>query len=154
MSEKIKSSDIFEGDIFKIVVDSAELAKTKIAELNKELVEVGTSFKKELSGIKTDNVKEIEALIVKVKELTKAVDAQTQVNKANEIAIREAKKTSEQALREEEKTKRDVLKTQEQINKSNERAVKNQKDLADAYKQLAQNTRDLKNESKRLGAEM
>jgi tape measure domain-containing protein len=154
MSEKIKSSDIFEGDIFKIVVDSAELAKTKIAELNKELVEVGTSFKKELSGIKTDNVKEIEALIVKVKELTKAVDAQTQVNKANEIAIREAKKTSEQALREEEKTKRDVLKTQEQINKSNERAVKNQKDLSDAYKQLAQNTRDLKNESKRLGAEM
>jgi tape measure domain-containing protein len=154
MSEKIKSSDIFEGDIFKIVVDSAELAKTKIAELNKELVEVGTSFKKELNGIKADNVKEIEALIVKVKELTKAVDAQTQVNKANEIAIREAKKTSEQALREEEKTKRDVLKTQEQINKSNERAVKNQKDLSDAYKQLAQNTRDLKNESKRLGAEM
>ena len=154
MSEKIKSSDIFEGDIFKIVVDSADLAKTKIAELNKELVEVGTSFKKELNGIKADNVKEIEALIVKVKELTKAVDAQTQVNKANEIAIREAKKTSEQALREEEKTKRDVLKTQEQINKSNERAVKNQKDLSDAYKQLAQNTRDLKNESKRLGAEM
>lgn len=154
MSEKIKSSDIFEGDIFKIVVDSAELAKTKIAELNKELVEVGTSFKKELNGIKADNVKEIEALIVKVKELTKAVDAQTQVNKANEIAMREAKKTSEQALREEEKTKREALKTQEQINKSNERAVKNQKDLSDAYKQLAQNTRDLKNESKRLGAEM
>jgi tape measure domain-containing protein len=154
MSEKIKSSDIFEGDIFKIVVDSADLAKTKIAELNKELVEVGTSFKKELNGIKADNVKEIEALIVKVKELTKAVDAQTQVNKANEIAMREAKKTSEQALREEEKTKREALKTQEQINKSNERAVKNQKDLSDAYKQLAQNTRDLKNESKRLGAEM
>ena len=154
MSEKIKSSDIFEGDIFKIVVDSADLAKTKIAELNKELVEVGTSFKKELNGIKADNVKEIEALIVKVKELTKAVDTQTQVNKANEIAMREAKKTSEQALREEEKTKREALKTQEQINKSNERAVKNQKDLSDAYKQLAQNTRDLKNESKRLGAEM
>ena len=154
MSEKIKSSDIFEGDIFKIVVDSAELAKTKISELNKELVKVGTSFKEELNGIKTDNVKEINELIVKVKELTSAVEAQTKVNKANEIAIREAKKTSEQALREEEKTKRDVLKTQEQINKSNERAVKNQKDLSDAYKQLAQNTRDLKNESKRLGAEM
>lgn len=154
MSEKIKSSDIFEGDIFKIVVDSAELAKTKISELNEELVKVGTSFKKELKSVKTDNVKEINDLIVKVKELTSAVETQTKVNKANEIAIREAKKTSEQALREEEKTKREALKTQEQINKSNERAVKNQKDLSDAYKQLAQNTRDLKNESKRLGAEM
>jgi tape measure domain-containing protein len=154
MSEKIKSSDIFEGDIFKIVVDSAELAKTKISELNEELVKVGTSFKKELKSVKTDNVKEINDLIVKVKELTSAVETQTKVNKANEIAIREAKKTSEQALREEEKTKRETLKTQEQINKSNERAVKNQKDLSDAYKQLAQNTRDLKNESKRLGAEM
>ena len=52
MSNLIKSSDIFEGDIFKIVVDSADLAKTKIAELNKELVKVGTSFKEELNGIK------------------------------------------------------------------------------------------------------
>lgn len=154
MSNLIKSSDIFEGDIFKIVVDSADLAKTKISELNKELVKVGTSFKEELNGIKTDNVKEINDLIVKVKELTSAVETQTKVNKANEIAIREAKKTSEQALREEEKTKRETLKTQEQINKSNERAVKTQKDLDDAYKKLSANTRDLKNESKRLGAEM
>lgn len=154
MSEKIKSSDIFEGDIFKIVVDSAELAKTKISELNKELVKVGTSFKEELNGIKTDNVKEINDLIVKVKELTSAVETQTKVNKANEIAIREAKKTSEQALREEEKTKRDVLKTQEQINKADERALANKKKLSGAYKELSDNTRDLKNESKRLGAEM
>jgi tape measure domain-containing protein len=154
MSEKIKSSDIFEGDIFKIVVDSAELAKTKISELNEELVKVGTSFKKELKSVKTDNVKEINDLIVKVKELTSAVETQTKVNKANEIAIREAKKTSEQALREEEKTKREALKTQEQINKSDERALANKKKLSGAYKELSDNTRDLKNESKRLGAEM
>ena len=154
MSNLIKSSDIFEGDIFKIVVDSADLAKTKISELNKELVKVGTSFKEELNGIKTDNVKEINDLIVKVKELTSAVETQTKVNKANEIAIREAKKTSEQALREEEKTKRDVLKTQEQINKADERALANKKKLSGAYKELSDNTRDLKNESKRLGAEM
>ena len=154
MSNLIKSSDIFEGDIFKIVVDSADLAKTKISELNKELVKVGTSFKEELNGIKTDNVKEINELIVKVKELTSAVETQTKVNKANEIAIREAKKTSEQALREEEKTKRDVLKTQEQINKADERALANKKKLSGAYKELSDNTRDLKNESKRLGAEM
>ena len=154
MAKQIKGSDIFEGDIFKVVVDGAEVAKEKLKELNTELVNVGKSFKTELKGIKADNVKEIEALIKKTKELTDAVKLQTQTTIEQQKIERELNKTKEQLAREKEKTKREELKTQEQINRQQQKQIDLTKKESDAYKELVKNTRELKNESKRLGAEM
>ena len=158
MSNLIKSSDIFEGDIFKIVVDSAEKAKDKIAELNTELVKVGTSFKSELNGSKTESIKDIDALLTKSKQLNAEVEKQVKLNTAQSELNRNYRLEEIRLQKAREKAvddfNRKEQKDQERANKELEKRLKKEKDLADAYKQLTINTRDLKNESKRLGAEM
>jgi tape measure domain-containing protein len=178
MSEKIKSEDIFEGEIFQVLVDGAKVATEKVAELNAELVKTGLSFKKELKSSKPESVKDIEALIASVKKLNAEVDKQIKLNTQQakldqqlEKIAQEQEKVNQQklkSLQEQEKlaqqsskTKqqnikltRDETKEEERLTKELEKKKKVEKDLADAYKQLTINTRDLKNESKRLGAEM
>ena len=80
MSNKIKSEDIFEGEIFQVLVDGAKVATEKVAELNAELVKTGLSFKKELKSSKPESMKDIEALIASVKKLNAEVDKQIQLN--------------------------------------------------------------------------
>ena len=158
MSNTIKSSDIFDEDIFKVLVDGAEEAKKKIALLNTELVKVGTSFKSELGGSKTESIKDIDALLTKSKQLNAEVEKQVKLNTAQaelnrnyrleEIRLQKAREKAVDDFNRKEQ------KDQERANKELEKRLKKEKDLADAYKQLTINTRDLKNESKRLGAEM
>lgn len=158
MSEKIKSSDIFEGEIFKVLIDGAEKAKDKIAELNTELVKVGTSFKSELNGSKTESIKDIDALLTKSKQLNAEVEKQVKLNTAQSELNRNYRLEEIRLQKAREKAvddfNRKEQKDQERANKELEKRLKKEKDLADAYKQLTINTRDLKNESKRLGAEM
>jgi len=80
MSNKIKSSDIFEGEIFQVLVDGAKVATEKVAELNAELVKTGLSFKKELKSSKPESIKDIEALISSVKKLNEEVNKQIKIN--------------------------------------------------------------------------
>jgi len=158
MSNKIKSEDIFEGEIFKVLVDGAEVATKKIADLNEELAKSGLAFKKELGSYKPESVKDIEALLKKTKELNAEVEKQAKLNTAQselnkttrleEIRLQQAREKAVDDFNKKEK------KENERIAKETEKRLKNERDLADSYKQLTINTRDLKNESKRLGAEM
>ena len=158
MSEKIKSSDIFEGEIFKVLIDGAEEAKKQIALLNTELVKVGTSFKNELGSSKTESIKDIDALLTKSKQLNAEVEKQVKLNTAQSELNRNYRLEEIRLQKAREKAvddfNRKEQKDQERANKELEKRLKKEKDLADAYKQLTINTRDLKNESKRLGAEM
>ena len=164
MSEKIKSSDIFEGEIFQVLVDGAKVATEKVAELNAELVKTGLSFKKELKSSKPESIKDIEALIASVKKLNAEVDKQIKLNIEQEkLAQHTAKALQEQEKLAQQNAKTKIqnikltseeAKEEERLNKTLEKKLKTQKDLDDAYKKLSTNTRDLKNESKRLGAEM
>lgn len=164
MSEKIKSSDIFEGEIFQVLVDGAKVATEKVAELNAELVKTGLSFKKELKSSKPESIKDIEALIASVKKLNAEVDKQIKLNIEQEkLAQHTAKALQEQEKLAQQNAKTKIqniklaseeAKEEERLNKTLEKKLKTQKDLDDAYKKLSANTRDLKNESKRLGAEM
>lgn len=178
MAKQIKGSEIFEDGLFDVLKTGAEEAKKKVAELNEELSKTGVSFKKELKGSKPESIKEIEALMNSVKKLNAEIDKQIKLNTANERLQQQINKT----LQEEEKAKALKIKTLEQeerlnqqssrtkiqnikltqteakeeerLSKEKEKKAKLLKQENDAYIKLQKNTRELKNESKRLGAEM
>lgn len=101
------------------------------------------------------------------KALKEGAKAQNEQNKANQQAQKveqEKQKTNQQALKteqEKQKTQRETIKTQRELNREAERQAKAQekadkamRDANSAYKQLELNTRNLKNQSKELGAQM
>ena len=165
MAKKISSRDIFsQEDIFKGIRDSAKQTIKMMNDLQKEVTETANALKKSIGGAKFDSAKAIKNVVDVTQKANKLKKESIQIDKLKKDAmIKEAK-----ALQEIEKIEQQKLKTQsqkmrndkqerqekERIAKANARAVKTANDEANAYKKLAKNTRDLKNESKRLGAEM
>ena len=84
------------------------------------------------------------------------------VEKANNLQRDTIKLEKEKAIAEQQseklnnkiRTQEAENRQQERINKQKQRQQKLLKDEADAYKRLVKSTRELKNESKRLGAEL
>ena len=165
MAKKISSRDIFDQeDIFKGIRDSAKQTITMMNNLQKEVMETADALKKSIGGAKFDSAKAIKNVVDVTSKANKLKKESIQIDKLKKDAmIKEAK-----ALQELEKIEQQKLKTQsqqmrndkqqrqekERLQKINQKAVKTANDEANAYKKLAKNTRDLKNESKRLGAEM
>jgi TP901 family phage tail tape measure protein len=165
MAKKISSRDIFDQeDIFKGIRDSAKQTITMMNNLQKEVMETADALKKSIGGAKFDSAKAIKNVVDVTSKANKLKKESIQIDKLKKDAmIKEAK-----ALQELEKIEQQKLKTQsqqmrndkqqrqekERLQKINQKAVKTAQDEANAYKKLAKNTRDLKNESKRLGAEL
>ena len=171
MARQIKSSDIFEGDIFENVRQSASKTIDMLDKMNNELKVTAQTMKKELGGLKLDSLSSIKELIKLTEQANKISKESATINKARtdamsaktkaELEALAIEKQKQQVAQESIKTEREQLKLTKDLEKAEkaklkeeEKAAKIARDEANAYKQLERNTRDLKNESKRLGAEL
>ena len=164
MANSIKRSEISEEDVFKNIRDSAIDTIKKLSEINNELNETASILKKDISKAKFGNTKEINAFTKAINEATKArknamkVDKQmTQaVNQKTtaEINLQRVKREKLKTEREEFKNAQQLSREQERQAKATERATKAARSENSEYKKLAGSTRDLKNKSKDLGAQL
>jgi TP901 family phage tail tape measure protein len=165
MAKKISSKDLFDKeDLFKGVRDSADRTIKKLTELKNGMIRSAKEIKTAFNGIKLDNLKDLEKFVQLAEKSSKITQQSIQIDKQKKVAI-DQKKQAEIGLlkveQEKEKLKQQQMRTQNMVNSQQEKANKQkerQKKLleneANAYKKLEKNTRLLKNESKRLGAEM
>ncbi len=165
MAKKISSKDIFtEIDIFKGIRDSAEKTITKMNELQAEVQETATALKKSIGGAKFDSSKAINNVVKATTKANKLAKESIQIDKAkSQATITRTKAMRELETLEQAKnrTEQSNIRLQEQRAKQNERILKQQekqkklaRDEASAYKKLVKATRDLKNQSKDLGAQL
>lgn len=171
MARQIKSSDIFEGDIFENVRQSAIKTMEQLDKMNADLKKVAQTMKKDLGSIKLDSLKSIKELIKLTEQANRISKESATIDKAKQQAMSAKTKAELEALaiekqkqqtaqesikteREQLKLTRDQERAEKQKTKEQEKAAKVAKDEATAYKQLERNTRELKNRSKELGAQM
>ena len=165
MAQKISSKDLFEKeDVFKGVRDSAEKTIKKLGTFKKELRGVATETKKAFGSLKIDNAKSIKTLIELVEKANKVNKEAIAIDKARETAISQKtqaeleliaiEKKKQQLTQEQLKTARLKSAQDKRNNAEKKKTIKLAEQETNAYKKLVVNTRNLKNESKRLGAEM
>lgn len=154
---KILKSDISEEDVFKYITESAQKSITVLNQQNQELNELANALGRISKVSNTNTLKGINDLLKAMKDLEivkqKAIDTDTQ--KAR-IEAELLKVEREKVKLDSETIKNERLKNteKERQTKASERAKKLAEDEANAYKKLSKATAELKNESKRLGAEM
>jgi len=165
MAKKINSRDLFEQeDLFRGVRDSADKTIQKLTQLKEGMVASAKEMKAAFSGLKMDNLKDLEKFVKLAEQANKLSKQSIEVDKQKKVSTDQKKKSELELLKieqEKEKLKQQQMRTnkmvtteQERQNKQAEKQKKLAQDQANAYKKLEKNTRDLKNESKRLGAEM
>lgn len=165
MAKKISPNDLFtEQDIFKGIRKSAEQTIKIMNKLQGELKQTAQDLKSSIGGTKFDSGKAIKNFTKETKEALKVQKEYAQTQKVvaqaeqqRQKAIQQAEVT-EQKRNQTKKTELDLARKQQQAkereNKARERGKKLAQDEANAYKQLVKATRDLKNQSKDLGAQM
>ena len=165
MAKKISANDIFDSeDIFKGIKESAEETIKKFAEIDAALKKTAEGLKNDIGGADFGNTKGINNFVSATQKATKtqkdavAVDKVVAQAKKDVIAADKALvdiEIKKQKLAQEQiKTNNAIAKTENDKAKATEKAAKAAINEASAYKQLAASTRDLKNQSKELGAQM
>ena len=165
MAKKISSKDLFtEIDIFKGIRDSAEQTIKKMNQLQAEVQETASALKKSIGGAKFDSSKAINNVVKATTKANKLAKESIAIDKAKSqatITRTKALKELENLEQAKNRTEQSNIRLQEQRAKQNDRILKQQakqkklaKDEASAYKKLVKATRDLKNQSKDLGAQM
>jgi hypothetical protein len=151
MAKKISSSDLFsQEDLFKGVRDSAQSALVMINQLN-------AAMKTSAEGLKA-SIKNAD--LGSASGLKGFNQAATEANQLKEDAIRleimQKKLSAEMNAAEKERlsTERERLKLENELTRAAARAAKTDADKDSTYKALVKNTRELKNMSKELAAQM
>jgi TP901 family phage tail tape measure protein len=137
MSEQIKRSDISEKDIYEFVTSSAKNAEQQIEKLNNSL--------RESAKLSNDTLK-------KNSKMSNAAEI-----KATEQAIKQSNEEYKRKLKLENdliKIQADKINAETKLRNATDKSTQSIKNQDNAYKKLVIQTRDLKNESKRLGAEL
>jgi TP901 family phage tail tape measure protein len=137
MSEQIKRSDISEKDIYEFVTSSAKNAEQQIEKLNNSL--------RESAKLSNDTLK-------KNGKMSNAAEI-----KATEQAIKQTNDEYKRKLKLENdliKIQADKINAETKLRNATDKSTQSIKNQDNAYKKLVVQTRDLKNESKRLGAEL
>jgi len=143
MSQAINKEDIVKGQPFTEIAQDMEVALTAINKFDAKIIQLATHLQKDLSGALNTNLQGIEKVDKAMIESERLLQAKLKTQQA-EIKLQEQQRKATEAQE----------RSQEKANKTTERAVKLAQDEANAYKKLSKATADLKNESKRLGAEM
>ena len=164
MAKQIKRSEIAEKDLYKEIRDSAKKTVTKINSLNKSLkktaevikTDLSSPLDKTVSGLTKLNtsVSKMNATMTESVKLDKAKAEALKVQKQAEQEIYKVEQQRQKALQQQMNTEKKVRVESERLAKTEAKRTKGLKDQNNAYKQLVIKTRDQKNESKRLGAEM
>jgi hypothetical protein len=157
MAKQIKRTDIAETDLYKDIRDSATKTIVEINKVNQELQKTAQVIASSLKGELDKTTKSIENFSKNVTTMNGVVDQSIKMDEAKAKALKvqlDADIKLQKLQQEKEKTAQQQLRTQaaqEKQSKANARAVGQE---GDAYKKLVIATRDQKNESKRLGAEL
>ena len=165
MAKKISSSDLFEQeDIFIGLRKSADQAIAKLEKLEmslKDIARVTEPLIKNANFGSTQGINQFTEATKKAEKTSKdfiSVEKQKQeLIKARAIADQQLIKVQQEKERLEQQQIRTTTAKQQadaKANKEVEKGAKVARDEANAYKQLEKNTRDLKNQSKQLGAEL
>ena len=164
MAKQIKRSEIAEKDLYKEIRDSAKKTVTKINALNKGLKRTAEVIKTDLSAPLTKTVSGLTKLNTSVSKMNATMTESVKLDKAKSEALKAQKQAEQEiykleqqrqkALQQQMNTEKKVRVESERLAKIEAKRTKGLKDQNNAYKQLVIKTRDQKNESKRLGAEM
>jgi len=164
MAKKITSQDLFEGDIFGSIRQSAEETIAKIQGLNSELVESAKLMKGSGAGIKTDSSKgqkefnkftqEANQLKREKIELEKQ-EAQLQalLNKAKQEELKAAKAANAEAERQAKAQDKAVKQAQAESSAYAQKS-KQLRELTKAYKDLAVQNKQNTTEAQKLLTEI
>jgi TP901 family phage tail tape measure protein len=148
---KIRANELFEKeDIFQGIRESAEKTMVTLDKIDDEFKKIGATLKNDISKAKFGGAKELKEFMQMVEKANNLQRDTIKLEKEKAIAEQQSEKLKQQKIR----TQTAESRQQERINKQKQKALKLAKDEKDAYKQLVKATRDLKNESKTLGAEM
>jgi len=149
MAEQIKKSDIINDDVLPSLKKGLQENLSVLEKMDVQLKSVAKSFttltnaeKKRLEGITKLNQQQLQAerlVKEKIKNDTERVKQQQHLVRLEAL---------------EQKQKVAIRKENERLLKVKQRLEKNLTDESNAYKRLVKQTRDYKNESKRLGAEL
>jgi TP901 family phage tail tape measure protein len=157
MQEAIKKSDLVTGSPFEEIGREISSTLGILEKFDGELKSIAKTMNGELATAQKKTIQDINAINQAEIESEKLVQAKIRTSKLqldlqakqNQLNAQSKKQTEQQARALEKETRE-----KEKANKQSERAAKLAKDEASAYKQLERNTRDLKNQSKELGAQM
>jgi hypothetical protein len=151
MAKQIKATDLFEKeDIFQGIRQSAEQAITTLEKFKGEAVEMAAVLKKSIQDSGFSDTKSIQKFIKDTKDLNNVKENTLKIEKEEA----ELRKIVAEANREENKAKKEAISLAEKEEKSRLKVEKATKQQNSAYSQLAAKTRDLKNQSKDLAAQM
>lgn len=165
MAKKISASDVFaEEDIFLGIRQSAEKTILTFQEIDAEVKKMGANLKKELSGADFGNTKGINEFVSATQKANQAKEESIKIDKilaqatkdmaAADKALIEIEIKKQKLTQEQLRTNQQIAKSEEAKAKAAEKASQASKVQMDSYKSLAASTRDLKNQSKELGAQM
>jgi hypothetical protein len=165
MAKKISSRDLFENeDIFKGIRESAAKTLKSLDDMRSKLKQSAEELKKTIGGIKFGNTREINKLLSsleKINKLSKEAQAIDQMRKTTLSAKAKAEMELLAIEQQKQRVKQETLRTakmeaqeEARLSKERDKATKSAQNQASFYKQLEANTRELKNRSKELGAQM
>lgn len=164
MAKQIKRSEIAEKDLYKEIRDSAKKTIVKIDTLNKELKETAQVLKSELNQPLQKTLSGLGQLESQVTKMNTAMSDSVKLDKAKADSLKAQRQAEQEIYKIEQQRQRAIqqkMNTQkkervetERLQKAEQKRSKTLKDQNNAYKQLVIATRDQKNESKRLGAEL
>lgn len=165
MAKKISASDIFaEEDIFLGIRQSAEKTILTFQEIDAEVKKMGANLKKELSSADFGNTKGINEFVSATQKANQAKEESIKIDKivaqatkdmaAADKALIDIEIKKQKLAQEQLRTNQQIAKSEEAKAKAQEKANQASKVQMDSYKGLAASTRDLKNQSKELGAQL
>lgn len=165
MAKKINASDIFaEEDIFLGIRQSAEKTILTFQEIDAEVKKMGANLKKELSSADFGNTKGINDFVSATQKANQAKEESIKIDKivaqatkdmaAADKALIDIEIKKQKLAQEQLRTNQQIAKSEEAKAKAQEKANQASKVQMDSYKGLAASTRDLKNQSKELGAQL
>lgn len=159
MAKQIKSSDLFEGDVFTNVRDSAQQTIVVIEKFNNELNKTAKTIKSSLGNAKFDSTKSINEFIKLTEKAQKLqmdaikldnlhTQSQKQLHDAETARLKsqtekqrteqQAQKTTQESLKTDQqkiKTEREKLRLDKELEREAERKAKaEQKEIANAQK--------------------
>jgi hypothetical protein len=165
MAKKISASDIFaEEDIFLGIRQSAEKTILTFQEIDAEFKKMGANLKKELTSADFGNTKGINEFVSATQKANQAKEESIKIDKilsqatkdmaAADKALIDIEIKKQKLAQEQLRTNQQIAKSEEAKAKAASKAAQASKVQMDSYKGLAASTRDLKNQSKELGAQL
>jgi hypothetical protein len=158
MAKKISSSDLFEQeDLFKGVRDSATKTLAVFNELQAELKATAQGLKNELTANTQASTAQLKQFGAATEQANKLMRQSVEIEKLKAEADQQKIKADQEIVKLQKMQAQELARKNKEAEKAAQIAAKDAKaanDQQSAYKQLVKTTREVKNQSKELGAEL